>query len=68
MAKLISMAKLYNWVFHYNDYDEHWYGIPRELYTEYWQNPTAKGILKSKYINALIEEIGKIDEDENNML
>lgn len=62
MSKVINLMPLYNWVFHHNGYDDHWYAIPRELYIEYWQNPSAEGILKAKYINALIEEIERIEK------
>jgi hypothetical protein len=51
------MDKLYNYVFHYNFYNEQWYAIPRELYIHYWQSPDMEGIMKSPYLNALIEEI-----------
>lgn len=55
------MDKLYNYVFHYNHYNEHWYAIPRELYTTYWSFPDTPGILQSVYLNALIEEVKNLE-------
>lgn len=53
------MDPLYNYVFHFNTYDKHWYAIPRDMYSAYWTNPHQEGILRSHYINPLIEEITK---------
>lgn len=51
------MEKLYNYVFHYNHYNELWYAIPRELYNQYWTTPDTDDILKSKHFNALLDVI-----------
>jgi hypothetical protein len=50
---------LYNYVFHYNPFDDIWYAVPRELYTEYWNNKETHGILKAKDIMVLVELIRK---------
>ena len=51
------MSKLYDWVFHFNHFEGVWSAIPRESYNKYWDNDAAKGIMKSKDINVLIEMI-----------
>lgn len=51
------MSKLYDWVFHFNHFEGVWSAIPRESYNKYWDNDDAKGIMKSKDINVLIEMI-----------
>lgn len=50
---------LYNYVFHFNPFDDIWYAIPRDLYMEYWSNKNLHGILKAKEINVLVEMINK---------
>jgi hypothetical protein len=34
----------YNYIFHYNHYEELWYAIPRDQYLQYWNDPKATGI------------------------
>lgn len=53
---------LYNYVFHFNPFDDIWYAIPRELYMEYWSNKNLHGILKAKEIHVLVEMIRKGDD------
>ena len=53
------MNNLYDYVFHFNTYEEAWYAIPRDKYNEYWDNKNAHGLLKSKDINILISVISK---------
>lgn len=48
---------LYNYVFHYNHFDDLWYAIPREKYTQYWDNEMTAGVLNSKEIETLIHHI-----------
>lgn len=53
---------LYNYVFHFNTFDDIWYAIPRDLYMEYWSNRNIHGILKAKNINVLVEMINRGEE------
>lgn len=53
------MSKLYDWVFHYNHFNEVWSAIPRDLYNVYWNNDDVEGVLKSKSISTLVEIIIK---------
>lgn len=53
---------LYNYVFHFNPFDDIWYAVPRELYIHYWSNKEIHGVLKSKDIMVLVEMIGKGDD------
>lgn len=48
---------LYNYVFHYNHFDDLWYAIPREKYTQYWDNEMTAGVLNAKEIETLIHHI-----------
>ena len=57
------MKGLHNWVFHYNEYNNLWAAIPRDLYEEYWNNKDEKGIIRSERIETLVSLIGKIEED-----
>lgn len=51
------MSELYNYVFHYNHFDELWYAIPREAYSRYWDNEMTEGVLNAKEIDTLIHYI-----------
>jgi hypothetical protein len=51
------MSELYNYLFHYNHFDELWYAIPREKYTKYWDNENTEGVLNAKDIDILIHHI-----------
>lgn len=53
------MNNMYNYVFHYNSFNQIWSAIPRSKYSEYWNNPDMKDVLKSKDIKVLIELINK---------
>lgn len=60
------MENLYNYLFHYNSYEDLWYAIPRDLYMEYWNNSNVEGVLKCESIDQLILDINsqKFIEDE----
>lgn len=51
------MSELYNYVFHYNHFDELWYAIPREAYSRYWDNENTEGVLNAKEIETLMHHI-----------
>ena len=53
------MEKTYNYIFHYNHYTGLWNAIPRDLYNDYWNGSDIKGVLKSKDINTLVDNINK---------
>lgn len=46
---------LYDWVFHYNIYNETWSAIPRDKYNDYWSNAQLEGVLRSKSYETLME-------------
>jgi hypothetical protein len=54
--------KFYDWLFHYNIYNQTWNAIPREKYSEYWNNEKVDGVISSKKIETLIEIINKGNE------
>lgn len=48
---------IYNYMFHYNPYEELWYAIPRDKYLDYWNGERQNGILFALSIDNLIEII-----------
>ena len=50
---------IYDYVFHYNPHTCLWSAIPRERYTEYWNNADAEGVLKSKDVDVLVRILSK---------
>ena len=49
------MEQIYNYVFWYNTYEQIWYAIPRDQYTEFFSgNTNFKNIIKSSKIDTLI--------------
>jgi hypothetical protein len=55
---------LYNWVFHYNEYTDLWNAIPRDYYSDYWNNSNCEHILSSSSIETLKELIYKTSGDK----
>jgi len=53
------MEELYDYLFHYSPYTGMWNAIPREDYTEYWNNSSLSSVIKSKNLNTLIELVTK---------
>ena len=51
------MSELYNYVFHYNHFDELWYAIPRDVYSRYWDNEMTEGVFNAQDIDILIYQI-----------
>ena len=51
--------ELYEYVFHFNPYNELWSAIPRDSYQQYFNNNEIDGILKSKEYTTLIALILK---------
>jgi len=56
---------LFNWVFHFNPYTEKWAAIPRETYSEYWNDYKNESVLRSKDLNTLLELLHKAKGDTN---
>jgi hypothetical protein len=49
------MHQIYNYVFWYNSYEQLWYAIPRDQYTEFFSgNRNYKNVIKSSKIDTLI--------------
>ena len=48
-----------DWVFHYNPYSKQWAAIPRDHYTEYWNNFKHPEVLRSKHMNTLLSLLYK---------
>jgi hypothetical protein len=59
MLKIMKNEELYEYVFHFNPYNELWSAIPRDSYQEYFNNHEIDGILKSKEYTTLIALILK---------
>ena len=53
------MNPLYNYVIHYNPYEELWFAIPRDKYLEYWSSQNVEGVLSAKDVSVLIDVISK---------
>ena len=51
--------ELYEYVFHFNPYNELWNAIPREIYQQYFNNNEVDGVLKSKELTTLLSLIAK---------
>jgi hypothetical protein len=47
---------LYNWLFHYNSYEQTWYAFTREDHNNYFNNGDCFTI-KSKNVSVLVELI-----------
>mgnify|MGYP000597414780 CR=1 FL=1 len=49
------MDQIYNYVFWHNSYEQIWYAIPRDQYTEFFSgNRNYKNVIKSSKIDTLI--------------
>jgi hypothetical protein len=57
------MTRIYNYMFHYNPYEELWYAIPRDKYVAYWSGEREDGILFALSIDNLIEIIDNAGTD-----
>ena len=58
-----DLSYLYDWVFHYNHYNETWSAIPRDMYNKYWDNYDLPGVIKSSKIETLLELLHKSKGD-----
>jgi len=57
--KPADLAYLEDWVFHFNSFRNEWAAIPRETYSEYWNNYKHAGVLRSKHLNTLLDLLHK---------
>jgi G:T-mismatch repair DNA endonuclease (very short patch repair protein) len=57
--KETANAFMHDWIFHYNPYEDRWAAIPRDNYTDYWNDRAHKNILRSKHLNTLIDLLYK---------
>lgn len=56
------MEKLYNYTIWYNHYENIWYGIPRDLFLEFFASENhkkIKGIVQADTVNTLIAVLTK---------
>lgn len=58
-----SLEYLTDWVFHFNPYMKQWAAVPRETYTEYWNDYKHAGVLRSKNLNTLLELLHRAKGD-----
>lgn len=56
------MEKLYNYIIWYNHFENIWYGIPKELYLEFFSSENYKNlkkVIKADNVNTLIAVLTK---------
>jgi hypothetical protein len=58
-----NMSYLYDWVFHYNHYNNTWAAIPRDVYAQYWDKYDLPGVIRSSKIETLLELLHKSKGD-----
>jgi hypothetical protein len=57
--QIMRNEELYEYVFHFNPYNELWSAIPRDVYQQYFNNNEVDGVLKSKELTTLMSLIEK---------
>lgn len=58
-----SLSYLEDWVFHFNSFTNHWAAIPRDNYTDYWNDYKHSSVLRSKHLNTLLDLLHKTKGD-----
>ena len=58
----MEMSNLYDYLLHYNSFENTWNAVPRDKINDYWNNRNTEGVLKSKDIKTLIEMITRGDD------
>lgn len=58
-----NLDYLEDWVFHYNSINSQWAAVPRETYTEYWNDYSHPKVIRSKQLNTLLEILHKTKGD-----
>lgn len=61
-----SMNHLYDWIFHYNPYEELWYATPKVDYMNFFGKSDKTTSLKSTEIDTLILLIYRGNENLSN--
>jgi hypothetical protein len=56
---------LYPYVFWRNVYEDLWYAIPREHYSEFW-NGNKDVAMKARYMEDLVKQLTYDEDDEEN--
>jgi hypothetical protein len=60
---MMNIENLYDYVLHFNPYNNTWNAIPRDKYNEYWSNHKGvDGVISSSKFETLIELITKGDD------
>ena len=54
-----SVDHLHDFVFHLNCLDKQWAAIPRDKISEYWNDYTIEGVIRSKSLETLLEIVYK---------
>jgi hypothetical protein len=57
--QIMRNEELYEYVLHFNPYNELWSAIPRDVYQQYFNNNEVDGVLKSKELTTLLSLIAK---------
>jgi len=66
--RIMMNDELYNWIFHYNTYNNVWSAFNREDYHAYWNGEEPKyAILKAKDIKTIQEIIIKTKGDKTKL-
>jgi hypothetical protein len=58
---------LYDWIFHFNPYKDAWAAIPRNLYTQYCNDHSIKGVIYSSKLETLMHILFQIKGNKNNL-
>jgi hypothetical protein len=58
------MEKIWNYVFHWNEYTQRWYAVHRDRYLEYWSTD-KDNFLSDEDINNLIIKLNKQTHGSN---
>jgi hypothetical protein len=52
---------LYGYVFHFNPYTKIWSAIPRDNYSEYWNDANLEGVIRSSKFETIVSILYKTD-------
>jgi hypothetical protein len=55
----MNLENLYNYVLHFNPYNNTWNAVPRDKYNEYWSKQNVDGVISSSKLETLVELITK---------
>jgi hypothetical protein len=56
LIELMNMEKIWNYVFHWNEYTQRWYAVHRDRYLEYW-NADKDDFPSDENIQNLIDKL-----------